>query len=213
MGLKSLLTSPDKLHALTACFLAALLLAPTAQARMLRLGGAGACAAVDICWLRSEDGRPDQLVAVKRLKPNVAVNLNDLANEGKILRTLRHRCARCARHARAVPGLHVAAGLHAFPQRPHGRARRSACDAGAVQADERAARGRRRNITSLIGVGASLSPRDSAQDESGNPGPQESYYIVQARPRPRPPAPARACRLPPAPGRPAPPANAWRPHC
>ncbi len=55
---------------------------------------------MDICQLRSEDGRPDQLVAVKRLKPNAMVNLHDLANEGKILRTLRHRCARPARRAR-----------------------------------------------------------------------------------------------------------------
>lgn len=55
-------------------------------------------AAVDICKLRSEDGSTAQLVAVKRLKPNAAVNLHELANEGKILRTLRHRCA----HSNAV---------------------------------------------------------------------------------------------------------------
>lgn len=47
---------------------------------------------MDICKLRARSGSKDQLVAVKRLRPSAQIDLSQLANEGKILRTLRHRC-------------------------------------------------------------------------------------------------------------------------
>ncbi len=48
---------------------------------------------VTVCKLRSRDGKQDRLVAVKRLKPNSSIDLSELANEARILRSLRHRCA------------------------------------------------------------------------------------------------------------------------
>ena len=48
---------------------------------------------MDICKLRDRSGSKVQLVAVKRLRPSAQIDLSQLANEGKILRTLRHRCA------------------------------------------------------------------------------------------------------------------------
>ena len=48
---------------------------------------------MDICKLRGRSSAKDQLVAVKRLRPSAQIDLSQLANEGKILRTLRHRCA------------------------------------------------------------------------------------------------------------------------
>ena len=54
--------------------------------------------AVDICKLRAPEGGKGQLVAVKRLRPNSQIDLSQLANEGKILRSLRHRYAVCGIH-------------------------------------------------------------------------------------------------------------------
>ncbi|KAK9836337.1 hypothetical protein WJX81_006653 [Elliptochloris bilobata] len=57
----------------------------------VKAAGEGSFATVDICRLRSSNSGKDQLVAVKRLRPNSQIDLSVLANEGKILRTLRHR--------------------------------------------------------------------------------------------------------------------------
>ena len=54
--------------------------------------------AVEICKLKPSGGGPETLVAVKRLKPSILRNKEELINfieECKLLRKLSHRCLIC----------------------------------------------------------------------------------------------------------------------